>query len=119
MDAENYKSICSRPDVFQRAVIESTARAIKEHEHLSLKLLEIINGAAINKPDLHTGSNDSDFFRIKIDAEEAEQIEDYLLSAEAHAVGENGETTSAASHFASLADAWRRYIDFCENEIIK
>ena len=117
MEAEEYKSICAQPDVFQRTVIESTARALKEHHQLAQQLLEIVNGTPVAKPGLHDKNNDFDFFRIKLDVGQAEQIEDYLLSAEADAVGEDGETTSAASHFASLADRWRRYIDFCEHEI--
>jgi hypothetical protein len=40
-----------------------------------------------------------------------------LFDAEAGAVGLNGETTPMASHYASLVDAWRTYIDFCESEI--
>jgi hypothetical protein len=117
MNAEEYKSICKRADALQRGVIEATEQAVKGRSDLALKLREILNGEAIHKPDSHNGKEESDYFLVKLSAEDTEQIQDYLLDAEGNAVGLNGETTPIASHYASLVDVWQRYIDFCESEI--
>lgn len=117
MNAEEYKSICKRPDTFQRGIIKATEQAVKERSDLAVKLREILDGTAIPKPDSHNGSKESDYFPVKLNVEDAEQIQDYLFDAEASAVGLNGKTTPMTSHYASLVDVWQRYIDFCESEI--
>lgn len=117
MNAKEYQSICKRPDAFQRGIIDATDRALKEKPHLALKLREVLNGTIVPKPDLHDGSKESDYFLIRLNLDEAEQIQDYLFEAEAGAVGLNGETTPTASHFASLVDTWQRYVDFCGTKI--
>jgi hypothetical protein len=116
MNAEEYKSICKRPDSIQRGIIEATEQALKGRSDLALKLREILKGTAIDKPDFHNGKAESDYFLVKLSAEDAEEIQDYLLEEEASAVGLNGETTPMASHYASLADVWQNYINFCESE---
>jgi hypothetical protein len=117
MNAEEYKSICRRPDALQRGIIEATEQALKGHSDLVLKFREILEGTAIPKPDSHNESKESSYFLVKLNVEDVEQILDYLFDAEASAVGLNGETTPMTSHYASLVDVWRRYIDFCESEI--
>jgi hypothetical protein len=116
MNAEEYKAICKRPNALQRGIIEATEQALKGRSHLALKLREILNETAIHKPDSHNGKEQSDYFLVELNAEDAEQNQDYLFE-EASAVGLNRETTSVASHYASLVDVWQRYIDFCEGEI--
>ena len=70
------------------------------------------------KPELHTAGEDTDYFIVKLDAAEAEQIVEYLLDAEVGGVGLNGETTPEASHASGLVDAWVRYVDFCDEAAI-
>lgn len=115
MNAEEYKSICNRPDVFERGVLEASERELlSRHPPSALRLQEILSGEPVPKPLLHNGSKHTDYFLVKLNVAEAEQIADYFVDAEADAVGRDGETTPQASHFASLADAWMRYINFCD-----
>jgi hypothetical protein len=115
MNAEEYKAICVRPDVFRRSVLEATEQALlQQHLSSALWLRAVLESEVLPKPELHRGSEESDCFIVKLDVVEAEEIAEHLLDAEAGAVGQNGETTADASRFASLVDAWARYIRFCD-----
>jgi hypothetical protein len=107
--------MCSGPDAFGREVLEATAQVLSSlHPPSVLRVLEAFEGVPISKPELHTGGEDTDYFIVKLDVAEAEQIVEYLLDAEADAVGGRDETTRAASHISGLIAAWVRYIDFCD-----
>jgi len=115
VDVEEYKSICDRPDAFERGVLEASERELlSRHLPSALRLQEILSGAPVLKPLLHNGGKHTDYFLVTLDIAEAEQIVEYLVDAEAEAVGLDGETTPQASHFGSLVDLWTRYVDFCD-----
>jgi hypothetical protein len=115
MDVNEYKLICSRPDAFDRGILEATAQELSSsHPPSASRLREALEGAPIPKPELHTGGGDTDYFIVKLDTAEAEQIVEYLLDAEAEAVGWRGETTREASRISGLIASWVRYIDFCD-----
>lgn len=115
MNAEEYKTICSRPDAFQRSVLEATEHALSlRHPPSALRVREVLTVTPILKPKLHEGGEHTDCFLITLNAVEAEQIVEYLVDAEADAVGLEGETTSEASRFAGLVNAWVQYVDFCD-----
>ena len=119
MDANEYKVICSRPDAFHRGVLEATRQMLSPlHPPSASRLREVLDGTPISKPALHAGGEDTEYFIVKLDVAEAEQIIEYLLDAEAGAVGLNGETTPGASHASGLVDAWVRYVDFCDEAAI-
>ena len=113
MDAEEYKSICNRADSFERGVLEASERELlSRHSSSASRLQEILRSEPITKPLLHNGGKHTDYFLVVLDVAEAEQIADCLVDAEVDAIGDDGETTPQASCFASLADAWMRYVDF-------
>ena len=115
MDVEEYKSICNRPDAFERGVLEASERELlSRHSPSALRLQEILRSAPVSKPLLHNGNKHTDYFLVRLNVAEAEQIVEYLVDAEADAVGRDGETTPQASHFGSLVDAWVQYVDFCD-----
>ena len=115
MDVEEYKSICNRPDAFERGILESSERELRSrHLPSALRLQEILKSSSVSKPLLHNGDKHTDYFLVTLNVAEAEQIVEYLVDAEADAVGEDGETTPQASRFGSLVDAWVRYVDFCD-----
>ena len=119
MDANEYKVLCSRPDAFQRGVLEATAQMLSSLHPPSASLLrEMLKGTPISKPALHAGAEAADYFIVKLNVAEAEQLVEYLLDAEASAVGLNGETTPEASRTAGLIGAWVRYIDFRDQAAI-
>ena len=115
MDAIEYKGIHSRPDAFQRSQLEATERILSSihppSAHLAAKLLE---SAPIAKPELHTGDAGTDWFLVDVDVSGAEQIMEYLIDAEAGAIGVEGQTTQETSEIANLVDAWVRYIDLLD-----
>jgi hypothetical protein len=113
MDAIEYKRICSRPDAFPRNQLEATAQILSRKHPPSAQLAgQILRQAPIAKPELHTREERTDCFLVEIDVAEAEQIMEYLIDAEAEAVGLEGQTTQETSHIANLVGAWVRYIHF-------
>lgn len=115
MDVEEYKSICNRPNAFERGVLEASERELlSRHSSSALRLQEILRRAPVSKPLLHNGGKDTDYFLVTLNVAEAEQIVEHLVDAEADTVGRDGETTPQANRFGSLVDAWVRYIDFCD-----
>jgi len=119
MDVEEYKSICNQPDVFERGMLENSMQELlSRHLPSALRVQEILKSVPISKPHLHNGNQDTDYFQITLNLSEAEQIVEYLLDAEAESVGSDGQTTPQASRFASLVNAWERYIDFCDQRLM-
>jgi len=117
MDVEEYKNICNKPNVFQRGLLEASERElVLRHLPSAYHLQEILIDSPISKPRLHNDRKDADYFLVKLDVAKAEEIVEYLVDAEADAVGREGETTPQASHYASLVDVWMRYIDFCDGK---
>ncbi|MCP9494030.1 MAG: hypothetical protein MSG64_06175 [Pyrinomonadaceae bacterium MAG19_C2-C3] len=96
-------------------MLEATEQTLSlRHPPSALRLRDVLNGTPILKPKLHEGGEHTDCFLVTSNVVEAEQIVEYLIDAEADAVGLEGETTSEASRFAGLVDAWVRYVDFCD-----
>ena len=116
MTAEEYKAACKMPDVLPRWAIEATKRSLDGSPALVSRLREILDGEPITKPDLHKGGKEVDHFHVQLADDEAQQIQDSLFDLEAGAVGSQGESTPAASHFASLVDIWQEYIEFNEKK---
>lgn len=115
MDAIEYKGVCSRPDAFNRGQLEETERILSSMHSPSAQLAgKILRSAPIAKPELHTGDARADCFLVDLDVSEAEQIMEYLIDAEAGAIGLEGQTTQETSEIANLVDAWVRYIDFLD-----
>jgi hypothetical protein len=115
MEPAEYKVVCKRPDALHRGLLEATEQALHLRHPLSaVRLREVLESKPIPKPELHTGGEDTDYFTVKMKIAEAKQIVEYLLDAEANAVGRDGETTSEANRLADLVDAWANYVDFCD-----
>lgn len=112
MNAAEYKTICQKPDIFGRFIIEETARLMPTDSRLKGQLRAILNETPIQKPDLYKSeiSND-DHFKFNLSVTEVEEIMSILTSHEAEAVSPNGETTSRASSVADLVDIWHDYIE--------
>jgi hypothetical protein len=111
MNANDYKQICSRPDVLQRAVLEQTARVIQIDLPAHAEHIESILGESpVSKPAQHNGGNETDYFYIDLSDEEAGEIIEYLLEKEAGAIGVDGNTTAEASSLGRLVDLWTQYI---------
>jgi len=95
-------------------VLQASERELRlRHPPSALRLQEILGNAPVSKPLLHNGDKHTDYFLVTLNVAEAEQIIEYLLDAEAGAVGHDGETTPQASHFGSLVDAWTQYVKYC------
>jgi len=119
MENNEYKSICSRADVFDRVTLEDTRFALKEaHPPSSARVEQILNSRPIEKPTMHSGNEHTDFFRVSVSTSEAEQIVEFLLDLEAKAVDEEGNTTAAASSFGDLVNRWGKYVDLCDERLM-
>jgi hypothetical protein len=111
MDATDYKTRCSQPNVMSRHQIESSAQVLAHsHSHLSGQLRALVLSEPICKPELHQGGTHSDYFVVNVSQQFAEDVAEALLDAEADAVSPEGETTAKASFIADLVDAWNQYL---------
>ena len=113
MDATEYKAMCSRPDTLNRGVLEDTERVLSPAlPTLASKLREVLAGRPIPKPMSHDGDAGTDYFRVELSAEDAEEIANASGDAEVGAIAIGGETTPEASRFATLRDMWANYGEF-------
>jgi len=127
MDANEYREICCRPDSFQRAVLEATTQILlQSHPPLAVRVRELLEGSPISKPDLHGAGKNTDYFTVKLDVADAEQIVGFLQDAEVAAVLDaqmapvesNGRTPTKADRVAALVDTWMGYVAFREEAAI-
>jgi hypothetical protein len=112
MNAAEYKMACQQPATFSRFIIEETARLLTTDSKLKARLEAISTQEPIQKPTLHNGERNADYFPVNLSQAEAAEIIDILLSAEAEAVSPDGETTPYASFIVRLVDVWSAYLDF-------
>lgn len=75
---------------------------------LADKLLDIISQNELSKPDKHNRKDDktTSYFEVKISEEEKEKIVDLFLDLEVGHLTEDGDTTSAASHYSDMVVRW-------------
>ena len=120
MEANEYRALCKRPDVFTRAVLLATIEAISSRHLPSTVYLEkILEGSPIPKPERHQNGPETDFFQLTLEVSKAEEIMEYFLDAESDAAMEDErENTRSAGRFADLVDAWVRYIDYCDEKAV-
>ncbi|WP_226705222.1 hypothetical protein [Microbulbifer elongatus] len=109
MTSEEYKDICSKVNAFRVSELEETLALLSREgaEETSVVTFALRHGK-VEKPKKHTGSAVNDFCLVTCTQDEAREIIEVLLAAEAKVVLKNGETTAIASSFADLVDRWSR-----------
>ncbi len=112
MDDRTYHEICDSPSAFSRHELEQTLAALEKAES-NLKVLvgDILKSKPIEKPTLHQGGKEEDYFLVRLAIDDAAEIVEELGGLEAQAVSPEGETTSQASQYASLLDRWFNYFE--------
>ncbi len=107
MDADQYKEICSEPDVLRRTVIEATARRLSECEPvLADCLFEQVSGAPVRKPAKHDAGPHSDYFLITLSAAELEDVVGALEDMEASVLMDRRCIAEERGYIGYLFDVW-------------
>lgn len=113
MDAEQYKEICSEPDVLRRTVIEATARRLAEDEpELADRLFEQVSGAPVPKPAKHDAGSHSDYFLITLSAADFEDVVAALEDLEASALMDPRCIAEERGYVGYLLDVWNDALVF-------
>jgi hypothetical protein len=110
MDRETFKQLIGQADIFRRGTLTETIEVLeRKHADLAARVRSQLEQTPIQKPELHTGSSETDIFRIELFRAEVDLIVDAIGGAEIDALGPNYATTSEASHFVDLQSTWIRY----------
>ncbi|MEL7542533.1 MAG: hypothetical protein AAGJ70_02030 [Pseudomonadota bacterium] len=78
---------------------------LEEDAALALEIGKILQGPPIDRPPL-ANNGYIDYYAVRLSDDQISEIASILLSFEAGAVSETGETTPAASHYGSMVDVW-------------
>jgi len=114
MNAEEYKSLINSKDVFDHTSLNITWKELVLRQEFGLagNLKRVLENNKIAKPDFHSKPYDisTTYYKVDLSADDFEKIIDVFINLETSHVGENGETTSSASFYASLVDKWNRIV---------
>jgi len=112
METKAYHEICNKPSSFSRQELEQTLTALeKAGSNKKVLVSGVLKSKPVEKPDLHQGGNEADYFLIQIAIKDAEEIAAELGTLEVQAVSTEGHTTPEATHYASLLDKWFNYVE--------
>ncbi|MEO0618306.1 MAG: hypothetical protein AAFZ01_03405 [Pseudomonadota bacterium] len=82
---------------------------LEEDAALALEIGKILQGPAIDRPPL-ADNGYVDYYEVRLSDDQISEIASILLSFEAGAVADTGETTPATSHYGSMVDFWNGLI---------
>ena len=112
VDTDSYHKLCSASGAFSREELEQTLTVLdKAGSEKKILISEALKFEAIEKPELHSGGNETDFILICIQAEDADGIIEELGNMEVQAVSPEGNTTPLASRYGALLDRWLNYVE--------
>lgn len=107
MKQSEYKILISQNDVLRRNIIEETEKLVsKKNMGLAIRLRKILASKPIEKPLLHEGRSDTDYFRVNLSCHDISAIKDICMDAEVGSLDTNYETTPEASKFGDLLNIW-------------
>ena len=108
MDAADYKARKDSANAMRRSTLDEILRVVQAQDSALSETVEAnLHVIAIETPEKHIGQ--PDWVQFSLPEELAESVLDCLGSAEAGAVGLDGETTWEASRVADLVDVWQRW----------
>jgi len=78
------------------------------HLELVEKIQSILRNNELSKPDKHNKKNDkiTSYYKVELNEEEIEIIQDLFLQLEVDNVSEEGENTPLASFYSDLVNIW-------------
>jgi len=109
MNANEYQRLEQEDNVFDFSTLSATRKLLEENGKLEVaqRIDQILANGGIDKQSQHDAyARLADFYRITLPAEDIEVTIDMLLDLEASAVTSDGQTTTLASFYGSLLDAW-------------
>lgn len=111
MDAEEYEALCSRPDAFRDVELLEIVRVLRASRSAQAALLQAaLLEPPIEKPPRYRGG--WNFVRLELAREQAQEVLDELLDAEASAVAPDPATEQRAGELGDLVERWGRYLEW-------
>ena len=110
MNDEEYKKVTKQNNILDFITLTITLEELikKEKFEIAESIKQILTNNKIEKPEHHNFPDDklTNYYRIDLFSDTIEEITDLFYELEVYFVGENGESTPIALHYASLADQW-------------
>ena len=108
VDAADYKAKTNSASAMRRSTLHEILRVVQAQDSaLSERVEANLHFVVLKTPEKHVG--EPEWLQLTLPEGLAESVLDCLGSAEASAVGLDGETTWQASRVADLVDAWQRW----------
>ena len=78
------------------------------HLELVEKIQRILRTNELSKPDMHNRKDDktTSYYKVELNEEEIETIQDLFLQLEVDNVSAEGDTTPLASFYSDLVNTW-------------
>ena len=109
MDATEYKTSIAAPEAMRRETLDASLQVLRAMDPaVSQRVEAALQVQTIPRPSKHAGG--AEWVTVSLPVDLAESVVDCLGSAEAEAVGLDGNTTPEASRVAGLLDTWSRWL---------
>jgi hypothetical protein len=108
---DDYKTLCDRPDVWSRWMLEQSAALLEAAGEAALarSLAASLDTTPLDKPDGHTGGAMTDMFVLRIDPTEADRIAAVVADAAARGLHSPATRMRGLGGFAEAWDEYRRW----------
>jgi hypothetical protein len=106
MDENEYRRLCSQPDVMRRSDIRATISRLQPScPDLATQLAAVLSSPPVPKPVEHTGGPDTDFLWLDLAEEDIEEIMIELGNLEA-SLATDDAPSQQLSDAGTLLDRW-------------
>ena len=106
MDDNEYRRLCSQPDVMRRSDVRATiSRLQQSRPDLATRLASLLSSSPVPKPVGHEGGPETDFLWLDLADEDIDEIVSELADLEASLVLDEAPTQQL-SDAGTLLDRW-------------
>lgn len=114
MTTDDYKVLIKSRDVLDRGTLITTIEELEriDETRLTIEVKRIVAHNKIENPTLHNNQDDltTEYFKIDLTTDDIEFIVSMLGNREVESLGQNYESTRAASFYATMLDNWNRML---------
>jgi uncharacterized protein YpuA (DUF1002 family) len=114
MTTDDYKVLIKSKDVLDRGTLITTIEELERigETRLTNKIKRILADNKIEKPTLHNKQDDltTEYYKIDLTTDDIDFIVSMFGNREVESLGQNYESTRAASFYATMLDNWNRML---------
>ena len=114
MTTDDYKVLIKSKDVLDRGTLNTTIEELERigETRLTHEIKRILADNKIEKPTLHNKQDDltTEYYKIDLMTDDINFIVSMFGNREVESLGQNYESTRAASFYATMLDNWNRML---------